>query len=410
VRWHLALAALFAAILVGWVSVSNAHRSLPGGGTTLQRLRRVLTSTPFWVICGSPLIVLAVAIFAQTDGAILEPLAFFAGISIWPSEMLRLIALMLAIHFMIKASADMRANAREIENRYSLEPLPQTRFRRGDLGLGFELWRIAKGKAPEEAFTAEEAWHAYLRRNKFWPRVIRVGILFVLYFAFSLFFFTLFPGPVPPARGEVAFRFDRVVLMASVVGLMILSFYVVDAIQLNSNFIRLFVREVTRWGHGVAERSRRAPPLTEDELSAYHEIFFVAQRTQVVARLIWYPLIVLTILIVARFSFFDNWSWPPSLLIVFVLNAGWALGSAIYLRRAAEQLRSAALDNLALLRLGAFTDEVKRETFEELIEEIRTLKKGAFAPLSEQPFIRAVLFPSGGLGLLAVGQRLLDMF
>ena len=74
-----------------------------------------------------------------------------------------------------------------------------------------------------------------------------------------------------------------------------------------------------------------------------------------------------------------------------------------YLRRAAEQLRSAALDNLALLRLGAFTDEVKRETFEELIEEIRTLKKGAFAPLSEQPFIRAILFPSGGLGLLAGG-------
>jgi hypothetical protein len=30
--------------------------------------------------------------------------------------------------------------------------------------------------------------------------------------------------------------------------------------------------------------------------------------------------------------------------------------------------------------------------------------------LSEQPFIRAILVPSGGLGLLAVGQRLLDIF
>jgi hypothetical protein len=52
----------------------------------------------------------------------------------------------------------------------------------------------------------------------------------------------------------------------------------------------------------------------------------------------------------------------------------------------------------------------KRRAFTELIGEIRTLKKGAFAPLSEQPFIRAILVPSGSLGLLAVAQRLLDIF
>ena len=46
--------------------------------------------------------------------------------------------------------------------------------------------------------------------------------------------------------------------------------------------------------------------------------------------------------------------------------------------------------------------------FDELIAEIRGLKKGAFAPLTEQPFIRAILYPSGGLGLLAVVQRLLN--
>ena len=53
---------------------------------------------------------------------------------------------------------------------------------------------------------------------------------------------------------------------------------------------------------------------------------------------------------------------------------------------------------------------MRRKTFEELIDEIRRLKKGAFAPLSEQPFLRAVLFPSGGLGLIAVGQRLFELF
>jgi hypothetical protein len=412
VGWHLLIAAAALAGIVIWVSASNVHRSLPAGGTTPQRLARVFSSTPFWVICGTPIIVLCVAAYAQSGTALLEPFAFFSGISIWPTEMLRLVALMLAIHFMIKAGIDLRANEREVEKRFCLKPLQQTRFRWGDIGLGLELWRLAPEKRPavDAEFTAQSAWYAYCRRNKFWPRFIRVAILFVLYLTFSFFLFSIFPRAVTPARGDTALKVDFWVLLGSVLTLMILSFYVVDAIQLNSNLIRLFAREVTKWGHGVAEQCRRSPPIPEEELSAYHEIFFVAQRTQVVARLIWYPLIVLTLLVVARWSLFDNWSWPASLLIIYALNAAWALGSAVYLRRAAEQLRAAALDNLALLRLGAFTNEVKRETFDELIVEIRNLKKGAFAPLSEQPFIRAVLLNTGSLGLLAVGQRLLDLF
>ena len=49
-----------------------------------------------------------------------EPLAFFSGISIWPSEMLRLIALLLAIHFMIKAHVDLRVNEHEVNERFFL--------------------------------------------------------------------------------------------------------------------------------------------------------------------------------------------------------------------------------------------------------------------------------------------------
>jgi hypothetical protein len=35
---------------------------------------------------------------------------------------------------------------------------------------------------------------------------------------------------------------------------------------------------------------------------------------------------------------------------------------------------------------------------------------GAFAPLTEQLFVRAIVYPSGGIGLLAVAQRLLEIF
>jgi len=113
---------------------------------------------------------------------------------------------------------------------------------------------------------------------------------------------------------------------------------------------------------------------------------------------------------VARASFFDNWTWPVSLSLIFGLNLMWALGSAMFLRRAAEQLRESTIRKLESLRIKSYAagEKIRHEMFDELIAEIRGLKKGAFAPLTEQPFIRAILYPSGGLGLLAVVQWLLN--
>jgi hypothetical protein len=408
VKWRLIIIALAVLAMAAWISLSIARRTLSGGGNALERLKRALVSTVFWLVCGGPLIILLVALVAQY-WAPEEPLVFFSGISIWPTEMVRLIAFVLAIFFMFKASFDLRANAKMIEAEFSFAPLPSRAFRWRDLGIGFEHWQM-KQSSGTSLFSAEEAWHTYLCRNKFWPRFIRIGILFALYSIFAFAILHLFPQPPPPARGDLAFRIDKIVFYLTGAGLLLLSFYVVDAIQLNSNFIRMFGREVTNWGRSVVDRSHRSPPLDEEELSAYHEIFFVARRTQAVARLIWYPLLVLTLLVVARSSFFDNFTWPASLVLICAVTAAWALGSAILLRRAAEQLRETALNDLRRFRLLGREVAAKRETFDELMAEIRDLKTGAFAPLTDQPFMRAVLFPGAGLGLLAVGQRLLNIF
>ena len=138
--------------------------------------------------------------------------------------------------------------------------------------------------------------------------------------------FQLSPQPLPPARGAMAFKFDAVVFCLAGVGLLLLSFYVVDAIQLNSNFVRLFRREVTEWGRSVVDRSHRSPPLTEKELSTHHEIFFCHMAIRVVAPLIWYPLLVLTLLVAARSSVLDNCTWPPGLVFDHWHHCGMGLG------------------------------------------------------------------------------------
>jgi hypothetical protein len=281
VRLRLIIISLMVLAMVAWISVTIARRTLSGGGTAIERLKRALVSTVFWLVCGGPVIIFVVALIAERS-ALEEPLAFFSGISIWPTEMMRLIAFMLAIFFMFKASFDLRANAERIERDFAFDSLPLTPFRWRDLGIGFEHWQINEPPRTSR-FSAEGTWHAYLCRNKFWPRLIRIGILFVLYSIFAFTILHLFPQPPPPARGHVAFQIDKIVFYLAGIGLLLLAFYVVDAIQLNSNFIRMFGREVTKWSREVVAQSHRKPPLREKELSAYNEIFFVAQRTQVVA-------------------------------------------------------------------------------------------------------------------------------
>ena len=409
VIWKIIIIALAILAMAAWIRVSITLSGWPGGGTALERVKRALFSTTFCLGCGGPLIIFLVAFVAQYRGAE-EPLAFLSGISIWPSEMLRLTALMLAIFFMLKASTDLRGNARWIEFVFTFAPLPLTRFRWRDLGIGFEHWHMKQFERTSR-LSAEEAWHAYLCRNKFWPRFIRIGILFTLYLVFSFTILQLFPQqPLAPARGEMAFQIDTVASALAALGLIVLSFYVIDAMQLTRNFIRMFGREVTIWSRELIDRSHRSPPLTEKELSRYHQIFLVAYRTQAVAPLIYYPLIVLALLVVARSSFFDNWTWPASVILMYAITAVWVLASAILLTRAASQLVEIALNDLRRFRLMGHEADAKRQTFDELIAEIRDLKNSAFVPLTEQPFIRAIILPSGGLGLLAVGQRLLDIF
>jgi hypothetical protein len=414
----------------------SRDRSRTKFGRALRKIADpLLCNTPLWLVFWVPAIILGVSFFAQTRGPDAEPLAFFSGISIWPTEMLRLISMVLALHFMIKASFWLKDNECEITDRFCLGELPKVRFRWRDLfkltairAKLKEIWaglqRMQKVHAawlkPGATFSADDAWFAYLRRNQFWPRVVRIALLTFI-FGFSTFFAGVFfiftkTTAAAPVRGVPAMNFHNVVAWWVTIVITVLTFYVVDAIQLNGNFIRLFARGLTIWPPLVSQRCKRIPPLTEEQLSRYHDVLFVADRTEPVARLIWYPLIVLALIFVGRSSLFDNWTWYPAMIWRLVIIALWAVGSAAFLRRAAEQLRDVALHNLELLRASIFAaddthktlvEEKRRET-DELIQEIRGLKKGAFAPISEQPFVRAILYNSGGLGLLAVGLRLFE--
>ena len=125
--------------------------------------------------------------------------------------------------------------------------------------------------------------------------------------------------------------------------------------------------------------------------------------------LIVYPFVLIALTVVARSRLFDNWQIGGAVLIILVGYVLWSLAMAGLLNYGAERARRKALEGMRadLLWLkGAGRDFDKlADRFPSLIEQVSTLRKGAFAPFFEQPLVQAILVPLGGAG----GIQLLDL-
>jgi hypothetical protein len=91
---------------------------------------------------------------------------------------------------MIKARIDLDANEKELTRRFGLAELPIEKWRWRKMRIGLRRWHkeYPDWMKPDAQFTAKEAWTAYLRRNQFWPRLIRVGVLLAIHAVFPTAF------------------------------------------------------------------------------------------------------------------------------------------------------------------------------------------------------------------------------
>lgn len=241
--------------------------------------------------------------------------------------------------------------------------------------------------------------------------------------------------PSVPARGAWARYWDIFFVVCSIAGSLFLTFYVADVTLLNRRLIHYLTKGVTLWPEeafanlrgrwrlreqvvaeldpqDAAEPTEEIPPT--ELLVDYLDIDLIARRTDIVGGLIYYPLVVISLLIISRSGIFDHWTWPLPLLILLGFNAGYAVFSAVYLRRTAERARQSALQRLND-RLMAYTaaghgDEKEAKTIRETANLIRAEDRGAFAAISQHPLAGALLLPSGSAGIWILLQYFPRLF
>ncbi|OQW35865.1 MAG: hypothetical protein A4E19_15520 [Nitrospira sp. SG-bin1] len=413
---RLAMVYVAAVFLIGWVLLIPASQTVYG--LTRSGYNRLLLNPAFrarmlimWGAIGW-LLWFAVAPMIVADQEKGEPFSLNDGVSIWPSQLLRGAVVFLAILFIVRIRTRLRNVCEEVELRFHhllaprpqvvdtstsavtrLEPLSRdtslTRWSWKDVSWSINSWSLA-----EVAVEPAAVWDDYRTRLKpmyLWGRVLGLSIVFFLVGQLTL---TVFGQPIVPFRGDVVRYVNQGVLLAAVLLLIVVIFLVLDVTRVTSVFVQKLIKR---------ELACSSPAECLSKLQ------LVAGLTARIDILVYYPAILIGLMLLARSGYIDNWHFPIGLAIVVGVGAAYVVASAICLRVASEDVRRQVMTELAERRLADLTPNSSQQ-IEQVMVTIRALKEGAFLPYTELPVFRAIALPSGAYGLFVAIELIANNF
>jgi hypothetical protein len=221
-------------------------------------------------------------------------------------------------------------------------------------------------------------------------RLARAAIAVLVMMAMWLLLAKIFGEPNSPTRGPVAYYIYTWVTFVDVLITLLVVFLVVDATLFSRSVVIRLTQIESHWPTETVKRFHLGRANLEDWL----DIKFVADRTRCITRLIYFPFLMLALLIVSRSPIFDNYSFTPTLAIAQGILLAIIIGSVVSLRNAAERARKTAMEHLSEKIMAAgHTDPSRANQLEKLWTEVRDMQDGAFAPPLSQPVVKAVLLP-----------------
>jgi hypothetical protein len=358
---------------------------------------------------------------AITHDDLTVPAPIFSGASPWASNLFELLSVVAVIVLVARGQRKLGDNAEKIRAEFGLQMTCEDMVKWSTVQIHawprrarlkeffwFPFSRLSGHAAslPSGEVSALEALLAqYLHRGTPLARLVRVAFATLL--ATSILY-KLESIPSLPLGGGIP-QFDAAsidqwfgssISLLSLFAMQFLVFWVADAVLLSRSFLLALQHLEPQWPAQALAREHGKVNLPADEATIWLNLQLVARRTQWVANLIWYPSCVIAAMFIAaitvqfgKFRFADN---PIALTIctAFIVIAVWQI------RRSAETWRADVIDNLEDRRLRSLAVDVGATAalgsitqLDRLLDRVSNLRDGAFAPLSAQPVVRAVLLP-----------------
>ena len=216
--------------------------------------------------------------------------------------------------------------------------------------------------------------------------------------------------PDTPTPGTIEFWIDKTILFGAVV-----SFLILLSLVLNESSRAIwFARGLASrddWPDAVLVRFKPTPwldhaesPIIRNAIDHWLDVEVISRVTDPIQRIIFYPFVVIAILITARCPLFDAWNMPGFLIVLFSLCITMLVSVAVILRRTAEDLRRRASLTITqgLLHAKTLGEREKAEQLQALLDYLKDLRRGAFAHFSRQPLAHALLTVIGSYSGIAL--------
>lgn len=412
-----------------------------------RNLAIVISSVSFVAIIG--------VILCFYDG--IEPATWIEGVSLWPSEFVRLAALATGVVGFFCLQVRVMQSREDLAEQFGLDcpKVANTEDSQKDKRRGWGRFGevIVRGPQPERDYlmTFENAvskygwlvdpegtrtkgeavpgpetgryiivqalWSHFCAQSTVYRRNVRTLVMTGSFFLAWIAIGPAFGFPVTPFRGWFSHLCDGAATLASSIVLTYLMFWVVDETHICLRFVeKLGMPEPTIWPQQAYNRiSTLRPALLEHQVrdnaaSSFLDVCFIGKVTQEAVPLIVLPFVVLTLMIIARWNFFANWHWDPMILAIFGFDAAVCVCCAIMLRNAAVDAKERAIRQIGAASAVARAGEATH--WADALDSLKALMKqntdGAYKPWHQQPFVSAILVPFGGSGGLGLIEYLLS--
>ena len=406
-----------------------------------RELRRYATPTGLGVVAAA-LAVLGVGLYAirlnvrTRDG---EPFAWLEGVSIWPTQILGLIILVVTCMLLVYGRMRLRANINKVASSFGLSMLgpreqPSGRRERFVLKPDSTTHWAGEREAYRSGFgarTLAEEWIDFLGRMRFGACAVRVALATLLFLAFGVALLSL-DWPNSPHRGAWAAWFNHALQFVLIGSTMALLFATLDASIVASRLLRRMLSasvdpELLRSG---LPGTTWVDPIGETARGHWVRFRLAVEVAAAVNRLIYLPFIVLLLLAPIRSRVFDAWDFSLPYAALLVISLVIAVRCALDLRRQAERLRAHVLKELDHeaerwesrkgagapdAATGGSAGEVSTSDaaprlhaalLQRLAAEIRAVRDGPFRPFSQEPVVRGLLVVLGSTGGITTAEFL----
>jgi hypothetical protein len=356
-----------------------------------------------------------------------EPITLLEGISVWPTVFFRLVALALCIWLIIHGWRKLDANMIDIYKDLHLakardvakaEQAELVRNSAPWMGFASLFWyRFSPdddaigGKAKPSQQSTSRFWRRYIYQGRSTARGFRIAGGVAGMFVFAWILSAVFGDSFPPTRGQVSPQAYLWIVVFLFIAMLFLIFFVADATLLCWSIVKAFRQEKNIWptetlqefGNRLALRQPALKPVLEDWIA----LVFVSERTKCITALIYYPFLIIALLVVSRSRLFANYAGSVPILIVIGLSVLIVISCAVALNWSAEASRAKARQRLndEIVKAKNSKDEGRLASqLEMMLRRVEELREGAFSPFTQQPVVRAILLPLGSFG----GTQLLE--